>query len=438
MKNLSLQNSNIEAFVQNSFDFNLTRSWNFSNLPFDWIVFKSGWTNHVWIALFLSISFFIFTTFFNHRLCQKKRVFRYDIFLFPICDSFNYWNVVSVYNYFYVHKTWLTSLSVFIIRFFNRPIDLKIVGGNFSEQIFSEMFNVAKCGTHIKVSGWTTSILLCCKFSSSRLFCRWKISAWSSHSSLFFKLKTLRLVKDLNESLFIFLNRFSDKSKFVSFVMLSNSSCGKLTSWLFSNWRIRRHLKLFMACGWITNILLLLKFNSSKLDWCWNIFWQMILMLFWCSEIYFSCFRGRKVSQWTSFNWLFWRLNFSRFPGPMKASLSILASGLLSIVTCFRINDLRNSFGGSSVSWLLLKFTYCSWGKSESTSDESSVKPDFSKFMTDKFWNLRITSHGMVLNWCSWLMCKYFIFCSLMFFVLIITTSVPREILHESLNFAWL
>lgn len=356
-------------------------------------------------------------------------------FYFQFCDSFRKFQLKLKLTH--VHKTWLTSLLVFIIRFFKREFNLKIVGGNFSEHRFSERFKVARCVTKVKQSGWTTSMLLCCRFSSSKLICRWKISAWSSLSSLFFKFKILRFVKDLKESLSMFRNRFLDKSKFVSFVRFSNSSCGKFVSWLFSNWRIRRHFKFFIACGWITKILLLLKFNSSKLDWCWNIFWHMIRILFSWSERNFSCFKGRNVSQCKSFTWFFCRLSFSRFPGPMNASLSIFVSGLLSIVTCFKINDLRKSLGGSSVNRLLLKFTYCSWGKSESVSDESSVNPALSKFTTVKFWNLRITSLGMVLNKWSCLMCKYLMFSSLMFFVLIITTSVPMEILHASLNFAW-
>ena len=326
---------------------------------------------------------------------------------------------------------------MFIIKFFSLVIDLKMFGGRVVEQIFSDKLSVAIFLANVNVSGWMAAIELCCRFSSSKFICFWNISAWSSLNSLCLRLSTLRFAKALNESSSIFRRRLADKSKFVNFERFWKSSGEKFVSLLSSNWRIRSDFKFIIACGWITKMWLLLRFNSSKQDWCWNIFWHTMPRWFSLSDKVFKYFKGRKVSQWRFLIWFFCKLNFSRFPGPTKASLSISVNKLFSIDTSSNMNDLRKSFGGNAVNWLLFKLTNCNCGKSVNVSDESSFNPASSKLTTVKFWNLWITSCGMVLN-SSCLMWRYLMLSSRIFFVLMMTFSVPMEILQESRYFTWL
>lgn len=311
-----------------------------------------------------------------------------------------------------------------------------MTGFMVSEQIFSDKFKVATFFAKMKVLGWIAAIELCCKLRSSKFICCWNKSACSSLNSLFLKFRTFKSASFLNEFSSIFRNRFPDKSKFVNFDVLPKSSGEKFVSLLSSIWRIRRHFKFIIACGWITKILLPLRFNSSKLDWCWNIRTQTMPILFSFTERNFRHLRGLKVSQCRSLIWLWARLSFSKFPGPMKVSLSTCSSRLFSIITSFNTRDFRNSLAGRAVSWLLLKLAYLSTGKFDKTSDESCLNPAFSKLTIVKHWNLWIISLGMVLN-LSCLVCKYLMFSSRMFFVLTTTLSVPSDILHESPYFAW-
>lgn len=249
--------------------------------------------------------------------------------------------------------TWL----LLIIRFFSLVIDLKIVGGRLVAQILSDKFNVEMFLGKKNVSGWIAEMKLCCRFNSSKLICVWNSWACSSLSSLFFKFNTLSVDSALNEFSLMFLKRFPDKSKCVNFSMFSKRSGEKFVSLLFSNWRIRRHRKLTIACGWITKILFWLRFNSSKHVWCWNIRWQMMPILLSHTERNFICLRGRNVSQCKSLIWLLERLKVTRLPGPTNASLLTCVMRLFSILTSFRSIDLRKSLAGSSVSWLSFKLT---------------------------------------------------------------------------------
>lgn len=309
-------------------------------------------------------------------------------------------------------------------------------GFKLAVRSFSARFSVAIVRQWRNVSGCKTIKLLCCRLSSRSWVCFWKVSYCSSDNSLFFKFKTLRFVRVLNDSLSMLRRRLHDMSKWVNLIWFWSSSGEKFVSLLSSSWSIRRHLKFFIACGWITKILFLLKSNSSKLDWCWSIRWQMMPMWLSCSETRISFFKGRSVSQWKSLIWLWLKFKLSRLPGPIKASLSTAVSWLFSNLMSLRIRLFRKSFGGSAVSSLLLKFTYCRLQKLERTSDESSFKPAPSKLIMDKFWNRWIISHGMVLNGWSCLMCKYLMFSSRMCLVLMMTFSRPMEILHASPNLA--
>lgn len=334
---------------------------------------------------------------------------------------------------FYVHKSWL----VFIIRFFSLLIDAKMFGFRFAVSSFSARFKVAIVRQWRNISGCRTFKLLCWRLSSVSWVCFWKISASNCDNSLFFKLRTFKFISDLNDSLLMLRKRLHDKSRLVSFVWFWNNSGEKFVSLLSSKCKIRSNLRFDIACGWITKMLFLLKFNSSRLDWCWNIRWQTMPIWFSCSKRVFNFFSGRNVSQCKFLIWFLLKFNFSRFPGPINASLSISVSWLLSIVTSLRIKDFLNSFGGSVVNRLFDRLTYCKLGKSDNTSEDSSVNPAFSKLQIAKFWNRWMISLGMVLNW-SGLMCKYLMFSSLMFFVFMITTSdAAIEILHESPNFVW-
>lgn len=327
---------------------------------------------------------------------------------------------------------------VFIIKFLRVFIDSKSDGDNFSEQIFSARFNVARCEMNIKVSGWMLSMLLCWRLSSNKFRC-WRkrfVSIWES--SLFFKFNNLRFVNVTNDSLLMFRNRLFDKSKWVKFTAYLKSSDEKLTSLLSSKWRIFNARKLIIACGWNIKILFLLKSNSSKLDWWRNIRWQMIPMLLFWSESVFICLQGRNVSQWIFSIWLFWRWSAWRFPGPTNASLSISVNLLsLKSILC-KSNDLRNNLAGNEVSSFLLKLAYFSLGKYAKVSDVTSFNPALSKSSVMRFWNLWMISTGMVFTLNSMspsrscFTCRYRIFSSLIPFVLIMTISLPMESLHES------